>query len=81
MTKIQKDAKRAEWSQKIISVAMSESGKNGLLPATKVANVFDSLEYLEFLMKLSREFGEVDKDRAANAETFQDLAEQYASSN
>lgn len=80
MTKIQKESKKAEWCQKILAVAMSESGKSGLLPTTRVASAFDSLEYLEFILKLGRELGPLPNEKAAEAETFNDLAEGYASS-
>lgn len=79
MTKIQKEAKRNEYLQKILSAAMRESLSSGLLGTTKLSTVFDSLEYLDFLMRLQKQIGPVNNDAAANAETFNDLAGAYAS--
>ena len=80
MTKIQKQAKQAEYLNKILTAAMEETGANGLLPATKLSAVFDSLEYIDFLTMLDAKLGPVQKDAAVNAETFNDLAGVYVAS-
>ncbi len=80
MNKALKESKRIECLQKILAIAMEESATNGLLPGTKLANVFDSLEYIDFLATLDMKLGAGSKDAAVNAETFSDLAGAYASS-
>ena len=74
-----KTAKAAAATQKVLSVAMRETEQIGLLPSTKLSNVFDSLDYLDFILVLQKEIGPISNELAANADTFADLGGAYAS--
>lgn len=79
MTKVQRESKKVQVCQRILAIAMLEAEQNSVFPTTKMSTVFDSLEYLDFVMRLHKEIGPIPNDKSANAETFNDLAEFYAS--
>ncbi len=62
---------------KILQIAARETGMNCFGPQ-RLAHVFDSLEWIEFIMVLREEIGPLPAETAAKCDTFEDLAKAYA---
>jgi acyl carrier protein len=61
-----------------LQIAAQELGsKDGLSIHTRIADVFDSLDFVSYLMALKEAIGELPKEQAMKAETFGDIVRAY----
>jgi hypothetical protein len=63
--------------EKVLEIASREAGAP-IEASDKIADVFDSLEYLEFVMLLRFELGPLADSIITGANKFEDLAKGYA---
>ena len=67
------------YKEKILDIAARELGvnKDELFPAMKLADVFDSLDFVSFIMAVKEELGPISNEDATKCETFADVANIY----
>lgn len=63
--------------EKVLEIASREAGIP-IEAKDRIVDVFDSLEYIEFVMCLRHEVGPIAEPIITSAETFYDLAKGYA---